>query len=119
MSFKASTFVSFIGTNATRGVECLEASPRLAGVGVKTETKNFEYWESFSKFYRNLGLNGNGYRKYGNIIGIKIRIENVNNLGLFRQFPEITIFIRYFTIGNKFGTFQGKIKFEPIFINSS
>jgi hypothetical protein len=28
-----------------------------------------------------------------------------NGLGLFRPFPKITIFIRYFTVGNKFGIF--------------
>jgi hypothetical protein len=38
---------------------------------VKTETVFFGYRESFLKFYRNLGLNGNGYRKYGNGIGRK------------------------------------------------
>jgi hypothetical protein len=31
-----------------------------------------------------------------------------NGLGLFRTFPEITVFIRYFTVGNKFGIFQKK-----------
>jgi hypothetical protein len=40
---------------------------------VKTKTVIFGYRESFSKFYRNLGLNGNGYRKYGNGIGRKTR----------------------------------------------
>jgi hypothetical protein len=87
-------------------------------VAVKTKTIIFEYWESFSKFYRNSGLNGNGncYRKYGNRIDRKIRIEN--GLGLFRSFPEITVFIRYFTVGNKFGIFLEKnIKFKLIFIN--
>jgi hypothetical protein len=29
-------------------------------------------------------------------------------LGLFRPFPEITIFIRYFTVGNEFGIFSEK-----------
>jgi hypothetical protein len=68
-------------------------------LGMKTETVIFGYRESFSKFYRNLGLNGNGngYRKSG------------NGLVLFRPFPEITVFIRYFTVGNKFGIFQKKI----------
>jgi hypothetical protein len=70
----------------------------------------FGYQELFSKFYRNLGLNENGYRKYGNGIG--------NGLDLFRPFPKITIFIWYFTVDNKFCIFQKNIKSEPIFINS-
>jgi hypothetical protein len=44
------------------------------------------------------------------------KIENGNSLGHFRPFPEITVFIRYFTIGNKFGIFRKNIKSEPIFI---
>jgi hypothetical protein len=38
----------------------------------------------------------------------KIGMENRNGLGLFRPFPKITVFIRYFTVGNKFGIFQKK-----------
>jgi hypothetical protein len=66
---------------------------QVAGVGVEMETVIFKYQESFLKFYRNLGLNGNGYQKYG------------NGLGLFSLFSVITVFIRYFTVGNKFGIF--------------
>jgi hypothetical protein len=29
-----------------------------------------------------------------------------NDLGLFRPFLEITVFIRYFTVCNKFGIFK-------------
>jgi hypothetical protein len=85
---------------------------------MKTETVIFGYRESFSKFYRNLDLNGNGnsYRKYGNEIGRNNR--NGNGLGFFRPFPEITVFIRYFTVDNKFGIFQKNIKYELTFINS-
>jgi hypothetical protein len=75
---------------------------------MKTKTVIFRYRKSFSKFYRNLGLNKNGYRKYGNEIDRKIGIGNGNNLTLFRPFPKITVFIRYFTVGNKFGNFSGK-----------
>jgi hypothetical protein len=80
-------------------------------IGMKTETVFFGYRESFSKFYRNLGLNGNGngYRKYGNGIGRKTRNRKRKHLGFFRPFPEITVFIRYFTVGNKFGIFFRKI----------
>jgi hypothetical protein len=38
----------------------------------------------------------------------KLGIGNGNGLGLFRLFSEITIFIRYFTVGNKFGIFPKK-----------
>jgi hypothetical protein len=34
----------------------------------------------------------------------KIRIRN--GLGLFQSFPEITVFVRYFTVDNKFGIFR-------------
>ena len=79
-------------------------------LGMKTETVIFEYRESFSKFYRNLGLNGNGngYRKSGNGICRKIRNRKRKRFSHFRPFPEITVFIRYFTVGNKFGIFQKK-----------
>jgi Ca2+-binding EF-hand superfamily protein len=42
---------------------------------MKMETVIFGYRESFSKFYRNLGLNENEnfYKKYGNGIGRKNR----------------------------------------------
>jgi hypothetical protein len=68
----------------------------------------FGYRESFSKFYRNLGLNGNrnGNWKYENGISRKNGIGN--GLALFRPFSEITVFIRYFTVGNKFGIFLEK-----------
>jgi hypothetical protein len=33
---------------------------------------------------------------------------NGNGLGLFRPFPKITIYIRYFTIGNEFVNFLEK-----------
>jgi hypothetical protein len=48
----------------------------------------------------------------------KLEIRNGNGLGLFRPFPKITVFIRYFTVGNKFGIFKKNIKSELIFINS-
>jgi hypothetical protein len=48
----------------------------------------------------------------------KIGIRNGNGLVLFRPFPEITVFIRYFIVGNKFGIFQKNIKSELTFINS-
>jgi hypothetical protein len=86
---------------------------------MKTEMIIFKYRESFLNFYRNLGLNGNSYRKYGNGIGRKkTGIENENGLGFFRPFPKIAVFIRYFTVGNKFDIFQKNIKSELIFINS-
>jgi hypothetical protein len=49
----------------------------------------------------------------------KFKIGNRNGLGLYRPFPEITVFIQYFTVGNKFGIFQKNIKSKLIFINSS
>jgi hypothetical protein len=39
----------------------------------------------------------------------KLGIGNGNGLGLFRPFSEITVFIRYFNIGNKFSIFRKKI----------
>jgi hypothetical protein len=37
---------------------------------------------------------------------VKIGIGNENGLDLFRSFPEITIFIRYFIVDNKFSIFR-------------
>jgi hypothetical protein len=34
--------------------------------------------------------------------------KNRNGLGLFRPFPKITIFIRYFTVVNEFSIFSEK-----------
>ena len=50
-------------------------SLRQAGLGLKTKMKIFYYRESFSKFYRDSGINENenGYRKYENESGIFIR----------------------------------------------
>jgi hypothetical protein len=75
------------------------------------ETVIFGYRESFSKFYQNLGLNRNR-----NEIGKKI--GNGNSLALFLSFPKIIVFIRYFTVGNKFGVVQKNIKSVLSFINS-
>jgi hypothetical protein len=36
------------------------------------------------------------------------QIGNRNGLGLFRLFPGIIVFIRYFIIGDKFGIFHKK-----------
>jgi len=43
-------------------------------LGLKTKTKNFDYRELFSRFYRDSGVNENenGYRKYKNENGIFI-----------------------------------------------
>jgi hypothetical protein len=38
----------------------------------------------------------------------KLGIKNGNGLGLFQTFLEITVFIRYFTVVNKFGIFSEK-----------
>jgi hypothetical protein len=85
--------------------KCDYVSPDLRP-GVKTKTVIFGYWEPFSIFYRNLGLNGNGnvYRNTKTKPVEKLGIGN--GLRLFRPFPEIIVFIRYFTVGNKFGIFQ-------------
>jgi hypothetical protein len=74
---------------------------------MKTETVIFGYRKSFSKFYRNLGLNGTEtITKNTETESVeKLGIGNENGLGLFRPFPEITVFIRYFTVGNKFDIF--------------
>jgi hypothetical protein len=66
-------------------------------LGMKTETIFFGYLESFSKFYRNLGLNGNGngYRKYGNGIGRK----NWNRKRKrFRLFPTVSENYRFYPV---------------------
>jgi hypothetical protein len=72
-------------------------------------------------FYRNLDINENenGTENTETESVEKLRIENENGLGLFRPFPKITVFIRYFTSDNKFSIFQKNIKSELIFINSS
>jgi len=46
-----------------------------ARLGLKTKTKIFDYRESFSRFYRDSGVNENenSYRKYRNKNGIFIR----------------------------------------------
>ena len=77
---------------------------------MKTETVIFGYRESFSKFYRNLGLNGNenGYRKYGNEIGRKTRNRKHKRFGSLPTIFGNYRFIRNFTVGNKFGIFQKK-----------
>jgi hypothetical protein len=64
-------------------------------LGVKTETVNFGYRESFSKFYRNLGLNGNGngYRKYGNGIGRKNRKQK-----RFSSLPTVSGNYRFYSV---------------------
>jgi hypothetical protein len=69
-------------------VPCL-ASLVEVYVGMKTKTVIFGYRESFSKFYRNLDLNGNGigYRKYGNEIGRKNRNRKRKR---FRLFPTVS-----------------------------
>jgi hypothetical protein len=46
------------------------------------------------------------------------KIENGNGLGLLRPFPEINVFIPYFTDGNELGKFSKNIKYEMIFVNS-
>jgi hypothetical protein len=62
---------------------------------MKTETVIFGYRKSFSKFYRNLGLNGNenGYRKYGNRIGIKTR--NRKRIG---SLPTVSENYRFYSV---------------------
>jgi hypothetical protein len=75
-------------------------------LGVKTETIIFGYHKSFSKFYRNLSLNGNGYRKYG--IGRKNQNPKQKRFECLPTFLDITVFIRYFTVGNKFSIFTEK-----------
>lgn len=49
---------------------------------------------------------------------VKNGIKNKNSLGLFLQFLEITVYIKYFTVYNNFGIFQENIKSELIFIKS-
>jgi hypothetical protein len=83
---------------------------------VKTETVIFGYRELFSKFYRNLGLNINSYRKYGNRIGRKT--HNRKRFGSLPTIFENYYFYLVFNVGNKFGIFQKNIKSKPIFINS-
>ncbi|PWZ28847.1 hypothetical protein Zm00014a_032203, partial [Zea mays] len=46
------------------------------------------------------------------------KIRKRKRFGLFRPFPEFTVFIQYFTVCNKFGIFQKNIKSELTFINS-
>jgi hypothetical protein len=77
---------------------------------MKMETIIFGYRESFSKFYRNIDLHGNGnsYQKYGNEIGRKNRNQKRKHFRLFPTVFENYRFIRYFTVGNKFGIFSGK-----------
>jgi hypothetical protein len=41
-----------------------------------------------------------------------------NGLGLFRSFFKIAVFIRYFTVSNKFDYFLEKNKIALIFVNS-
>jgi len=50
---------------------------KLCYLGLKTKTKIFDYWEPFSRFYRDSGVNENenGYRKYGNENGNFIRFQ--------------------------------------------
>jgi hypothetical protein len=66
-------------------------------LGVKTETIIFGYRESFSKFYRNLGLNGNenGYRKYGNEIGRKTRNRKRKRFG---SLPTVSGNYRFYSV---------------------
>jgi hypothetical protein len=61
----------------------------------KTETVIFEYRKSFSKFYRNLGLNGNGYRKYGNGIGRKTRNRKHKRFG---SLPTVSGNYRFYSV---------------------
>jgi archaellum biogenesis protein FlaJ (TadC family) len=53
------------------------------------ETIIFRYRESFSKFYRNLGLMETVTENTETESVEKLR--NGNSLGLFRPFPEITV----------------------------
>jgi hypothetical protein len=66
-------------------------------------------FEILSKFSSKRKRNRNGYRKYENGIGRKNWNQKRNGLALFRPFPKITIFILYFTVGNKLGIFSEKI----------
>jgi hypothetical protein len=77
---------------------------------MKTEMVIFGYRKSFSKFYRNLGLNGNenGYRKYGNGIGRKTRNRKRKRFGSLPTVFENYHFYSVFTVGNKFGIFWKK-----------
>jgi hypothetical protein len=61
------------------------------------ETVIFGYRGSFSKFYRNLGLNGNGngYRKFGNGIGRKIRNRKRKR---FSPFPTVSGNYRFYPV---------------------
>jgi RNA recognition motif-containing protein len=70
----------------------------------------FVYQESFLKFYRNLDLNGNrnSYRKYGNKIDRKTRNRKRKWFESIPNVFENYIFIRYFTVGNKFSIFSEK-----------
>jgi hypothetical protein len=68
-----------------------------SSIGVKKKTVIFGYRELFSKFYQNLVLHRNSYKKYGNKID-RI-IENGNSWSHFRPF---------FTADNEFGNFSKK-----------
>jgi hypothetical protein len=88
---------------------------------MKTETIFFGYRKSFSKFYRNLDLNGNGngYRKYGNGIGRKNRNRKGKRFRLFfDRFWKLPFLsgILPSVINSVF--FQKNIKYELTFINS-
>jgi hypothetical protein len=86
---------------------------------VKTETVIFGYRESFSKSYRNLGLNENrnNYQKYENEIGRKN--QKRKQFGLYRPFLEITILFGSLPSLMNLVFSRENIKYEPIFINSS
>jgi hypothetical protein len=74
---------------------CNKCGPEALRLGMKTETVIFGYRESFSKFYRNLDLNGDGYRKYGNEIGRKNRNRKRK---WFRLFPTVSGNYRFYPV---------------------
>jgi hypothetical protein len=79
---------------------------------MKTETVIFGYRKSFSKFYRNLGLNGNGngYRKYGNGIGRKTRNRKRKQFGSLPTVSENYRFYSPFPFQISFETKSSKLK---------
>jgi hypothetical protein len=86
---------------------------------VKTEMVIFGYHESFSKFYRNLGLNGNGNRKYENGIGRKKSESETETVWVFSdRFQKLLfLFVILPSVINSI-FFRKNIKSELIFVNS-
>jgi hypothetical protein len=86
-----------LGTGNTNGI-----ASRLRPSPGENENNNFWIQVSFLKFYWNLGLNWNRYRKYENKSAGKKQKWNGNYLDIYGPFPRITVFIWYFIVGNEY-----------------